>query len=119
MAENPQSITFVYEKSVQFRTVNAVGATVVGFTPSGLSIVFFTEHPPLPKSVVHRRLPNGNLSEVPEQFDNSLGTIVREAEFVMTMNLDAIKSFVSILQQSIEQVEAQLPPPTGSQAVKQ
>jgi hypothetical protein len=109
MAEISDLIRFEYEKSGQFRTVNAVGATVLGYTPSGLSIAFFTERPPLPKSMVHRRLPNGNLSEQPEQTDNSTGaTIARDVEFVITLNLETTKNFLRLLQQSIDQVETQL-----------
>jgi hypothetical protein len=119
MAENPGSITFEYEKSSQFRAVIAAGATVLGYTPSGVSIAFYTEHPPLPKAVVHHRLPGGNLSEQPDQVDIRQGTVIREAELVLTMDFEAIKDFAKILQESIEQVEAQLASATVVEAVKQ
>jgi hypothetical protein len=119
MAENPGSITFEYEKSNQFRALIMAGATVLGFTPSGVSIAFYTEHPPLPTAVVHHRLPDGNLPEQPDQVDIKQGTVIRETEFVMTMDFEAVKDFARILQQSIEQVEAQLSYATVVEAVKQ
>jgi hypothetical protein len=51
--------------------------------------------------------------------DNLSGTVIRETEFVMTMNLDAIKSFEKILHQAIEQVEQQLASINVTQTVKQ
>ena len=85
--KNPKEIVFYYEKTPQYRTVNADGA-YGGMTPTNqVNLSFYSTRNYIPKSVTHQVYEDGTLSKNPiEEHPESKKGIIREVEFGVYMN---------------------------------
>jgi hypothetical protein len=101
MADKPQTIpefiSFDYIKGTQFRVVHADGA-IVGATPGGLSISFFTERQPIPRRVVHKVGKDGSIGE--EMVDQRVvrDAVVRDTDVCIVMTQDVARKVIEALE---------------------
>lgn len=98
-----RSVQFHYNKSNAFRVVHGDGVWG-GVTPrGGISMSFFSERGPIPKSLRYALSADGNLGEIEES--DSKGGIVREVEVTVMIDLDVARSLVSWLEDHIKKAE--------------
>jgi hypothetical protein len=83
--DEPLQLSFHYLKSNQFRVIHADGAWG-GLTLNGqLTMVLYSERPPIPKSTTHE-VRDGRLVELEEYRDARDASAVREAEVAAIMH---------------------------------
>ena len=95
----PKEVTFHYIKSAGFRVVHADGVWG-GATPRGyVAMNFFSERAPIPKSLTHEIMKDGNLGEEKQQ--SSRDGFVREVEVEVLIDLAMARSLIPWLQEKI------------------
>ena len=97
------SVQFHYTKSNAFRVIHGDGVWG-GATPrGGISMSFFSERGPIPKSLTYALSADGNLGEIEDS--SSKSGIVREVEVTVMVDLDMARSLVSWLDDHIKKAE--------------
>ena len=98
-------IAFEFIKSEFFRVVHADGM-LGGPTPQGhMHIVFYSERPPIPKRMVHRVGPTGELGEViPDQIVVR-DALIREMDVDVIMTLAVAENFHQWLGQRLDEIK--------------
>lgn len=101
-------VTFEYIKSTQFRVIHADGA-IGSVSPNGnLNMTFFSERPPIPRTLVHELNDDGTLgSNIPEQTVTRKG-VVREMDVNVVMNVAAVTSLIDWLKDRQKEMIAQV-----------
>lgn len=101
----PESITFHYLKTQNFRTIHADG--VIGnITPAGyIHMAVYTERPAIPQEMIQKVNPDGTLGEVIPEKTIVRDGIVREMDVDVLMSVAAAKSIKSWLEDKIKDIE--------------
>jgi hypothetical protein len=97
-----EKIQFHYEKSNLFRVIHVDGA-IGGLTPTlDLFISLYNQRGPIPKLIVQRVLPNGQLGEEVMEERSQKEGLFREVEVGLVMNLNVAKALHIWLTDKIE-----------------
>lgn len=104
---------FHYVKGTAFRHISPSGALLELSPTRNVSIYFFSERPPLPQLVVQNVKDGQLVVGEAERFGKE--GVVRDVEFVATMDLGTARELASALNASIRKLEAAaaLDPKTG------
>lgn len=102
-------VAFDYIKSASFRVVHVDGA-IGSPTPNGhLHVAVYSERPAIPRRIVHVITPDGKLGPDLPDLADTRGSIVREVETSMIMNIDVAKALRDWLSQQIDLVSQDNP----------
>lgn len=101
----PQTISYDYLKSTQFRVVHADGAFFAATTQGGLTISFFAERQPIPRRVVHKVNSDGTLGEEITEQRVVRDAIIRDTEVAVTMSWDTAKRTKEKLDEILKKIE--------------
>jgi len=96
----PETINFDFVKTNDFRVSHADGA-FLGLTQAGVMICFYSERQAIPKRIVHRVTPDGNVGEEIQEQRIVRDAIVRDVENAVIMNIEAAARFKDILDNMI------------------
>ena len=104
----PNTVTFDYIKSTQFKSVHVDGA-LGGLTPNGhIHIALYCERPAIPRRTVQEIAPDGSLGDEVFGSRESRNSIVREMDMDAFLTLSVAKSIHDWLGARIKELQEQL-----------
>ena len=99
-------VKFVHERAPLFRTVHADGAWGGASASTNVHLTFFSERPPIPRSVIMEISPEGTwLDKEPVIEVATDANVVRQFEVEVTMSLDIARVVHQVLQNFIKMAE--------------
>src|SRR4051812_5999681 len=98
--KKPETISFDYLKSNNFRVLHADGA-FIGLSATGLTVCFFSERQPIPRRVVHAINPDGTMGK--ELTDQRVvrDAVVRDTEVAVAMAIEPARNVHRVLGELI------------------
>lgn len=101
-----QRVAFDYVKGQNFRVIRADGL-IGGVTPSGfIHMAFFSERPAIPRRLVYKITPEGQLGDEIGSEKVSRDSIVREMDVDLFINLPTAISLRKWLDERISEAQA-------------
>jgi hypothetical protein len=100
-----QEIAFDFVKSEFFRVIHVDGV-IGGPTPRGLlHMAFYSQRPPLPKRIVQKITPTGQLGESVAEKMVVQDAIIREMDVDVIMSIDVAKQVHQWLGERLNEIE--------------